>query len=315
MSKNILIYLTILLINLFCLSSYSQGSFNDRKYIKKGKVRIWIENHLGNGRRIGETHTYLGTAVSELKDMKDVFEKEKEKTGQADSTKNPYHGDAADNWIGELIKEIDSITKEIDMLLNEAAELNPFRHKDKNRLTEIEITLTNLINKKIKPFKKIKMQIENAKVLASDYSFETGKSVLSQYAINEIKTFSNDWEKEIQLWLNYADTEGRKIFKNDKIQIRINVIGYADKQGRGKPEDRIESNRLLSEKRSHNVKSEIQESIKYLEKKYNIDVEFVSIGKGEELPSNVNDLELINNPERRKVIVTTAIYPHSLVKK
>jgi hypothetical protein len=314
MSKNNLIYLTILLINLFCLSVYAQGTFNEKKYTKS-KVRIWVEDHVGYGKRKSKAQENLKKAMLELEITKKKIEDKKRETSLTVPIVKSNEVKPADNWTDEILEEINNITKEIDMLLNGAAELNPFKPKDKNRLTEIEIALTNLINKKIIPFKKVEMQIENAKVLASDYSFETGKSVLSQFAINQIRTFSNDWEKEIQLWLNYSDTEGRKIFKNDKIQIRINVIGYADKQGRGKPEDRIESNRLLSEKRSHNVKSEIQESIKYLEKKYNIGIEFVSIGKGEELPSNVHDLELINNPERRKVIVTTAIYPYSLVKK
>jgi outer membrane protein OmpA-like peptidoglycan-associated protein len=303
----------LLLFVLACQNdAFAQGTFNERKYTKS-KVRIWVEDHLGAGKRKTKAQEDLKKAMAELEKTKKIIEEKKSEVGTITPPENSKINEV-NNWENDLLEEINKITNEINNLITEASELNPFKPKDKTRLTEIEIALTNLINKKIIPFKRIEMQIENAKVLASDYSFETGKAILSKYAVNEIKTFNDEWEKEIQLWLNYTDTDGNKIYKNDKIQVRINIIGYADMQGRGNIEDRKASNKNLSIKRADNVNKEIKSSIVALENKYNIDVEFITVGKGEEMPPNTKDTELVNNPERRKVVVTTAIYPKKLIE-
>lgn len=311
MNKIKLISFLLLFVFVYKNDAFSQGTFNDRKYTKS-KVRIWIEDHLGVGKRKTRAQEGLKKAMAELEKTKKIIEEKKSEVGIITRPEN-FKTNEVNNWENDLLEEINKITNEINNLIQEASELNPFKPKDKNRLTEIEIALTNLINKKIIPFKKIEMQIENAKVLSSDYSFETGKAILSKYAIDEINKFSEEWEKEVQLWLNYTDIDGNKIYKNDKIQMRINILGYADMQGRGSEENRKLTNKNLSIKRADNLKNEIKNTITKLENKYNLDIEFVSVGKGEELPPNIKDTELINNPERRKVVVTTAIYPMKLI--
>ena len=307
----------LLLMLFFCtsLNVFSQGTFKDRKYTKS-KVRIWVEDHLGSGKRARTTQENLNRAMQQLEiTRKKIEEKNHETTPTYPANKTINEKPDIGNWTNDMLEEVNRITDEITKLINEASDLNPFKPKDKKRLTEIELTLTNLITKKIQPFQKIEMQIENSKILASDYSFKTGKSTLNNNAIDDIKTFPNDWEKEVLLWKNYKDIDGNLLYKNDEIHIRINIIGYADKQGSSNPEIRTESNRVLSEKRAQNVKKEIQESVQYLIKKYTLDIEFTTVGRGEELPPNTSNSELIDNPERRKVVVTAVIYPNSLVKK
>ena len=85
-------------------------------------------------------------------------------------------------------------------------------------------------------------------------------------------------------------------------------------QGKGSEAERMKYNQQLSEKRANNIKLQLKKEIAALREKYNLDIEYFTIGKGEELPIGVKDKELIDNPERRRVIITTAIFPEELIK-
>jgi hypothetical protein len=303
----------LLLITLLTSHVFSQkGDFNKKKYPIKTKIKIWVEKVFS---KKDDTQNQLEKAMKELDLTKTKLEEQKKGVTPTESIdKKTTANKITNNWTDEMIAEVNRVKEQIAKLYEETQLLNPFNKKDKERISQIEAELTNLVNKKIIPFKKIEMQIDHPKILTVDYSFETGKANLNKDAVKELSALQYDWEKELEIWKNYKDGNGEQIFTNDNMEIRINIIGYADMQGKGSINDRRERNRELSEKRAENVRKEIKNSLKIFENKSSLKIEYITLGKGEELPPNVENSDLIDNPARRIVIITTAIYPHKLLE-
>ena len=242
MKRGLIYFLFLLFITCNIEVLHAQGSFGDRKYTK-GKIINWIEK-IFRGRTVRDRDTVINVLLQSRDDLSKT-----ETTFNTLKKKSPDEKVEFEEtaWANELIEEIKKTSREIDKLLDEASNLNPFSKKDKNLLTEISLRLTELINEKIKPFKRLRLQIENPKVLENDYSFAVGNFELSKNAKVDIGKFPEEWENEILIWKNYVDPNGINLYKNDKIQVRINIVGYADKQGKGSENERMEFNKKLSE--------------------------------------------------------------------
>ncbi len=296
-----------LLLLFFVIVGIENTAFT-QKNLKKSRSKFKLGNIFGFGKKKDNT---LDSLEQQLK----IVEELRKKIGE---TKEPRPDTTSLGPGSTRIEQLQALLNEtslkIQILQKKINDLNPFSKTDKQELEHLEEELTNLYNNYIKPYKIIYQNITHPKVITTDNAFATGKADLNENAKKQIKKFVTEWEDEINVWRNFKNTQGSASFSSSPIIIRINIIGYADMQGKGSEAERMKYNQQLSEKRANNIKLQLKKEIAALREKYNLDIEYITIGKGEELPIGVKDKELIDNPERRRVIITTAIFPEELIK-
>jgi outer membrane protein OmpA-like peptidoglycan-associated protein len=295
-----------LLLLFFVIVGIENTAFT-QKNLKKSRSKFKLGNIFGFGKMKDSTSIRLNQALEHVNKIQNsttiIF--------GGSGTDGPYKDD---DELTQLQEEINKASNTIEDLKNKLNQLNPFKKNDKEKLKAINEELTNLINKKIAPFVVLHKIMQNPKILSTDNSFKTGQAELNTNAKNNLYNFVNDFDFYIKQWLAYKDPENKTIYKSSQLIVRINIIGYADMQGKGSEAERMKYNQQLSEKRANNIKLQLKKEIAALREKYNLDIEYFTIGKGEELPIGVKDKELIDNPERRRVIITTAIFPEELIK-
>ena len=221
-------------------------------------------------------------------------------------------GDATKNTINASIVEIEN---KIVELQNELKEISPWSITGHKRFEEISVEINDLLYKKVNPLSLLILATKEVKTLLADLTFNTGKSTLTDLGKTEIKEIVNTIKNDVKEWTGYLDNHNMNIFKEDRFKAMISIKGYADLQGPSNALNREKLNLKISQERADAVAAELEIEIDRVLKQENILYDIESIGKGEELPSNVVSNGKSNDAARRISTVSVVVAPVSLIKQ
>lgn len=171
---------------------------------------------------------------------------------------------------------------------------NTLTQQQKNKIKELAKLIDTIHSKLISYESDLKISFTDKKV------FPTGEFELNKTQKDSINQF-------VKKYINFSkeiSDNSNEIVKT-YLDVKVNIIGYADKQGFLDKEidteaERKEANKTLSQDRANSIATYIKGKIYKLSSDT---VQFKIIGKGEELPDNVEDNGEKNDYRRRVVLI------------
>lgn len=212
-----------------------------------------------------------------------------------------------------LTNTVEVIMLELNSLYEELKNTDPNTKDGLKKTKELLQKIITHMDKKVNPISIVIAENSKMTELKSDVAFETGSSKLKEKGSEEITKQVAEIEKKIIEWRQYIDNNKIKIFENDLYKLKIIINGYADTQGSSNISERKKDNLELSRNRAESVKNEFKKQLDILVEKHKLITDIEYHGKGEELPPNVIDNGLKNNPYRRVCLIISVVSPSSLL--
>lgn len=287
------IYITLILLASMINSYTLAQDFKETKYDINGGSK---KSNLFNKKKAQREKEYLEICAAFDK-VKSLVAKQATAFGTIPIEHKPK---ALEGKMKEVENRIDSLY----FLLKK---VDPYTNEGYKKQLKILVQLNDLTYNRVIPIGDIILKTKEIKELKSDYSFRTGSSKLEIGAIDEIKKQILNLEKDIIEWKNYLGNHNEKIFLNNNFKLMVVVDGYADKVGDSK------SNLKLSEERAKSVRNEFLKQLEDLKKSYNVSIDIMHYGKGEELPPGIEDNGLENDERRRICRIMSVVGPEKFI--